>query len=401
MDSLRRDDNRAVFVYNTASYLIRFRSELIRELQNRGYECHAALPRSISPEENETLAGMGVTVHPIENFVDQRITPIADVRLTLEYYRLYRKLKPKLVFNFTIKPCIYSAIAARWAGVPTIAAMITGLGYVFTETSLSRRIISFVAGLVYRIALRSKVLVYFQNTDDYRYFVDRQIVASENSVLINGSGVDLDAFRPVQRNGNTPVFLMVARLLKDKGVMEYLEACRLTKQAIPHARFMLVGPFDHNPSGIDPKLLQPYVDAGVVEYRGYLPNPLVAYHEATIYVLPSYYREGRPRTVLEAMACALAVITTEAPGCRETIDHGVNGYLVPPRSASALSQRMIELAKDPARVVEMSAASRRIAEERYDVRQITAKICERVCGPAGGHLLHADALVGGNTAAVE
>ena len=401
MDNRRGEADRVFFVYNTAAYLIRFRSELIRELQDKGYECHAALPADISPAEHATLTGMGVTVHRLRHFVDQRITPLADVRLAFEYYNLYRRLKPKIVFNFTIKPCIYSSIAARLAGVRTVAAMITGLGYAFTGTNLKGRLISFLAGQAYKFALYDKATVFFQNTEDYSYFVEKGIVTPERSVHVNGSGVDVSIFRPAEaRPGDAPVFLMVARLLRDKGVVEYLEACRAAKQKLPDARFMLVGPFDENPSGIGASVLQPYIDDGVIDYKGYLPDPLVAYHAASIYVLPSY-SEGRPRTVLEAMACGLAIITTDARGCRETIEPAINGYLVPARSARALSEKMVELGSDPRRVRDMGVASRRIAKERYDVRHITAKICETVCGNASQALPRAEAGVTRSTAAAE
>ena len=188
-------------------------------------------------------------------------------------------------------------------------------------------------------------------------------------------------FTPSSKRDQSPVFLMVARLLKSKGIFEYLEACRITREQLPHARFILVGPFDHNPSGIDSTVLQPYIEAGIIEYHGYLPDPLAAYDAATVYVLPSY-AEGRPRTVLEAMACGLAIITTDVRGCRETIVDGVNGYLVPAKSSADLSARMIELGSHPARVREMGLASRRIAEERYDVRDITTQVYEALCGRA-------------------
>jgi glycosyltransferase involved in cell wall biosynthesis len=364
---------RAVFVYNTAQYLLRFRSELIRECQQRGFECHAALPQQVPAEEAQALEDMGVIVHTLDRFVDQRITPLADLQLLRQYYVLYRRLRPAVVFNFTIKPCLYSGLAARMAGVPRIAATITGLGYAFSDDSARGRVMAWAAGLAYRIALQGNTTVFFQNTEDRAFFERRRIVKAGRSVLVEGSGVNTLAFKPGPHLGKAPVFLMVARLLKTKGVIEYLEAARLTKRRQPEARFVLVGAFDHNPAGIAPEVLERYINEGIIEYRGYLADPRTAYHSASVYVLPSY-AEGRPRTVLEAMACGLAILTTDARGCREAIEPGVNGYLVPVKSAEALSERMIQLCREPDRVREMGLASRRIAEERYDVAHVTKTI---------------------------
>ena len=369
--------DRVFFVYNTASYLLRFRSELMREFRDRGFDCHAALPPNSTPEEIDALSALGVKVHVLARFINQRITPVSDLLLISDYYRLYKELRPAIVFNFTIKPCIYSGLAAHLAGVPKIISTITGLGYAFTEPGLRGGVIAAMAGFAYRVALRRQTLVFFQNSEDRDYFRERNIVASEKCRLIDGSGIDTLLFKPVEQQPTAPVFLMVARLLKSKGIMEYLEASRITKAAVPEARCILVGPFDNNPSGIKPEVLKPYIDDGVIDYRGYLAEPLSVYREATIYVLPSY-AEGRPRTIIEAMACGLAIITTEARGCREAIEPGVNGFLVPPRSAGALSEGMIRLAREPERVRRMGEASRRIAEERYDVRQITQTIWQTV-----------------------
>jgi len=299
--------------------------------------------------------------------------PLADLRTLLDCLRLMKAVSPDVVLCYTAKPVIYGLIAARWAGVPHRAAMIEGLGFAFTGTSPKHRLLAGVMSLLYRASLASCQTIFFLNPDDQAFFNSRALVpARARQVRINGIGVDLAHFRPLQLPA-APCFLLVARLLVDKGVVEYAEAARQVKARFPTARFLLVGWLDENPSCISSTALDEWVNSGVIDYLGRLADVRPAYEQCSVYVLPSY-REGLPVTIMEALAMGRAIVATDVPGCRETVVEGVNGYLVPARDADSLAQAMMRFVDEPALAVQMGAQSRRLAEERFDVHEINRQI---------------------------
>jgi glycosyltransferase involved in cell wall biosynthesis len=214
----------------------------------------------------------------------------------------------------------------------------------------------------------------FQNPDDQKTFLDLGLISrSAETALVNGSGVSLDRFTPSPLPAATDSFLMVARLLRDKGVREYVEAAKLVREDYPSAKFVLIGPRDSNPDAIEATELDDWVSSGVIDYRGELQDVRPALAECAVFVLPSY-REGTPRSVLEALATGRAVITTDAPGCRETVDHEINGLLVPVASAAAVAEAMRRLIREPALVTRMSQASLQKARSKYDVKLVNEKM---------------------------
>uniref|UniRef100_UPI0025E396F7 sugar transferase n=1 Tax=Deinococcus sp. TaxID=47478 RepID=UPI0025E396F7 len=277
-------------------------------------------------------------------------------------------LQPDLVLAYTIKPVVYGLIAARAAGVKRRYALVTGLGYSFQGAGMRRRLLSALTAGLYRTALHGARRVIFQNPDDWALFVERKLVTVAQTALVNGSGVDLNQFAPVPLP-EAPVFLLIARLLRDKGISEYVEAARQVRARHPQARFQLVGPLDPSPDSYTQADLDAWQAEGVIEYLGELRDVRPALAECRIYVLPSY-REGTPRTVLEAMALGRPVITTDAPGCRETVTEGVNGFLVPVGDAGALADRMDALIGDPALAARMGAAGLALARQKYDVELV-------------------------------
>jgi glycosyltransferase involved in cell wall biosynthesis len=292
--------------------------------------------------------------------------------------RLLRELRPDVVLSYTVKPIIWGGLAARFAGVPRTWSMITGIGHAFADGKNPRqRFLRALVTWLYRYALRGADGVFFQNHDDEAEFRRLDILGQHVRVtVINGSGVDLKVFsrQPLTKRG--PVFLLLARLIADKGIREYREAARSIRARYPQSRFLLAGPLDENPSAIGKRELEQWVREGDIDYLGTLDDVRPALAECSVYVLPSWYREGRPRTILEAMAVGRAVVTTDSPGCRETVDDGVNGYLVPSGDSASLVRTLMRFIENPTLAARMGAESRRIAEEKYDVDAVNRVILE-------------------------
>ncbi|MCK0097146.1 glycosyltransferase family 4 protein [Yoonia sp. F2084L] len=354
-----------------ASYapsLINFRGPLIRDLVAAGHQVSVAAPDMTQSLQGQ-LAVLGAKVH--DTPLNRTGTGIfADLRYAVTLRRVIRDVRPDVVLTYTIKPNIWGAFAAAWVGVPSIA-MVTGLGYAFTdagEATIKQRIVRTISRRLYRAATRRNARVIFQNPDDRDDFCAAGCLDDQSKIgMVDGSGVDMAHYAPAPLPSE-PSFLMIARLLKNKGVREYAQAAALVRQTHPHARFVLAGPFDDGPDGIDAQDLQRWQDAGLA-YLGGLDDVRPAMREAQVYVLPSY-REGTPRSVLEAMAMGRPVITSDAPGCRETVQDGVNGFLVPLRDPDALAARMRDMIDDPGRTARMGQEGLRIAQEKYDVRKV-------------------------------
>lgn len=319
------------------SYLpsaLNFRGKLLEAIQAKGYEIHVFAPDLTDfAEELNQLQQLGYHIYEIPM---QRTgtNPLKDLNTLMEMYRLIRQIKPDVVLSYTIKPLIYGTLAAWLAKVPKRFALITGLGYAFQNVESGKRSLfqKMVYGL-YAQALKHADKVFFQNPDDLKLFRDMHLLeANKPTVVVNGSGVNVQNFDvmplPLNEQGIVKAsFLLIARLLGDKGVREYAEAARIIKAKYPETEFHLVGWIDDNPSAISQAELDTWVSEKTVNYWGKLSDVRPAISASSVYVLPSY-REGTPRTVLEAMAMGRAVITTDAPGCRETVSNGLNGYLV-------------------------------------------------------------------------
>ncbi|WP_417215148.1 glycosyltransferase family 4 protein [Alcanivorax sp.] len=350
--------------------LVKFRGPLIDALLVAGFDVHIAAPGlDASGDVSNELRKRGVILH---SYPLQRtgLNPLKDMKSLWSLFRLMRIVRPDYVLGYTIKPVIYGSVAAWMTSVPHRFALITGLGYAFTGNAAGLRgKLRNVIQRLYRFALTRTERVFFQNPDDESLFRDLRLLADKvPSQVVNGSGVDVSEYQVVSLP-DKPCFLLIARLLGDKGVREYAAAAMEVKTRYPDSRFLLVGWIDENPDAIDQEELDSWIESGCIEYLGKLADVRPAIADSSIYVLPSY-REGTPRTVLEAMSMGRAVITTDAPGCRETVDAGVNGLLVPVKDVSALVAAMLELVKDPERIIRMGQASRDIAEKKYDVHKV-------------------------------
>jgi glycosyltransferase involved in cell wall biosynthesis len=363
---------RVAIVASLASSLINFRRPLIERLLANGHAVTALAPHCEATKRN--LRKMGV------EFVDVPLSrkawnPISDAMFLVALTRVFRRLSPDCVLCYTAKPVVYGTLAAKLAGVPQIAAMITGLGYSFTSGSgVFRKISRALMCRLYRAALRHTYVVFFQNPDDMQLFDSLGLIDNCNVKIINGSGVDIDWFSQCAPPKDLS-FLMIARLLTDKGIREYVEASRLLRTRHPNIECRLIGWLDSNPTAIRASELTEWVQSGAIEYLGHLDDVRPALAQCGVYVLPSY-REGTPRTVLEAMSIGRAVITTDAPGCKETVVHGKTGLLVPVRDVNSLVSAMeafIDLGLDWRA---MGSAGRRLVENKYDARLVSEAIAQ-------------------------
>ncbi len=362
---------RIVVIGSLAISLLNFRGPLLKTLVERGHEVIACAPDA-PPEVLAGLAAMGVHYRPVP-LARTGLNPLADLRTLRALRRLFREERLDLALAYTVKPVIYTCFAARGSARPRVYPMITGLGYAFGLVSWPKRLISVLLVELLRRALSTASGVMFQNPDDRDFFFVSGLLPSTLPVtLINGSGVDLAAFRPAPLP-DEPVFLLIARLLVDKGLREYYFAARRLKARYPRARFLLAGDLDPNPMSISAAELASWQADGTLEYLGQLDDVRPAFAAARVYVLPSY-REGTPRTVLEAMAMGRPIVTTDAPGCRETVVDGVNGFLVPVRDDVALERAMERFILEPELAKSFGKESLRIAQEKYDVHKVNAVI---------------------------
>lgn len=350
--------------------ILPFRGALISAIQEQGFEVHVIAP-FMSHISLNLLQEQGIVVHQIA--LDRTgLNPIGDIRTLWELFTTIRKIKPDYSIAYTIKPVIYGSLASRFAGVKNSFSLITGLGYAFTgEAKGKRKLIQKILQFFYRIALKNNEIVFFQNRDDLTLFQKLRLVTHNNkTVVVNGSGIDISAFTkaPIPQQCD---FLLIARLLGDKGVREYAEAAKMLKVTHPTSTCRLVGWIDDNPDAIEQNELDEWIHAGYIDYIGRLSDVQPAIKSCAVYVLPSY-REGTPRTVLEAMAMGRPIITTDAPGCRETVVCGCNGYLVPVKDSLAIYEKMVQLIEDKSLVERMGSKSREIAEQKFDVNKVNA-----------------------------
>lgn len=366
---------RVAIIGSLARSLINFRGPLIAEMTARGHEVHALAPE-IDGDTANRLRAIGAI--PISvNLSATSLNPYAGLQTIRQLTRTLLEIQADVVVAYTIKPVVLGAAAARAAGVARFVPFVTGLGYAFTGGSEPKRLISRgLAMILYRRAFARSTVALFQNPDDVLEFRRLGLLPSRLPVaIVNGSGVDIGHFESSPLPPD-PSFLMVARLLGDKGVREYAAAaCRL-KQLQPRVRITLAGGVDSSPDAIGKAELGRIMAAGV-DYIGRLEDVRPAMKAHSVYVLPSY-REGTPRSVLEALAMARAIITTDAPGCRETVMPGRNGLLVPPRDATSLFEAMKRFVDEPGLAARMGPISRALAEEKYDVRLVNADILRHV-----------------------
>lgn len=347
-----------------------FRIDMMKSFLSLGHEV-VAVGNEDEIVWKEKFSALNIKYRQI--YVERTGTnPLKDLKTWKSIKRVVLEEKPHKIFSYQAKTVVYGGFVARKYKEIDYYALIAGCGSAFLAKGIKARLLRFVLKIEYKIGLRKAKKVFFQNTDDIRLFLAHRMVEGKNIIVINGSGVNLEKFRS-QPLPKKFAFLCICRLIRDKGVVEYLEAAKRVKKIYPNIRFLLVGPYDSNPSALKKEDLQLYMDNDIVEYFGEQSDVVPFIAQCNVYVLPSY-REGTPKSVLEAMASCRAIITTDAPGCRETVIDGVNGYLVPVKNVEKLVEKMLYFIESPEKVFEMAQNGRHIAEEKFDVEKINKMI---------------------------
>jgi glycosyltransferase involved in cell wall biosynthesis len=345
-----------------------FRGATMTYLREQGHEIYVAAPEDSYTKD---LEAAGLHYIRLNNLNRKSLNPLNEIRLFFELLRLYRSLKPELIFQYTIKPNIWGSFAAGVAGAKAIA-VISGLGYVFiNKTWLTR-----LASLLYKFALYFCQKVIFLNEDDRNDFLRMGIITEHGKAMVmNGEGVDTDFFKPSNKSlyfPETPTFLLVGRLLSDKGVTDFVDAARIVKSSHPTVRFQLLGPVDvDNPTAISQEQIDSWVKEGLIEHLGFTNDVRPFIESCTAIVLPSRYLEGMNRSLMEAMAMGKPIVTSDMRGCRELVNPDVNGFLVQPRDFKSLA-RILEglISTDTDQVQRMGLASRELARTSFSIKKV-------------------------------
>lgn len=361
---------RLLFVVNDFRFFLSHRLPVGQGAREAGFRVTVAAPRGTGEEE---VADRGFSVRhlPLE---PHGTNPRAELRALLGLHRLYRDLAPDIAHLVTVKPVVYGGVAARAARVPAVVSAISGLGYLFIGSDRQSRRLARVVRPLYRAALgHRRQRIIFQNEHDRAAIARLGVRLDGRAVTIGGSGVDLDEFRPQPEPEGPVTFVLPARLLRDKGVGEFVEAARRLRREGVAARFVAVGAHpEGNPAAVPAEMLEAWRAEGIVEFPGHAQDMPAVYAAAHVVVLPSY-REGFPRVLKEAAAAGRAVVTADVPGCRDAVIAGETALLVPPRDPQALAAAMGRLAGDAGLRHRMGAAGRRLAEARFGVEQVVAR----------------------------
>lgn len=344
-----------------------FRGDLIKEVIAKGYEVVVTGPDRTDVDKIEALGARFKEI-PMEK-TGTNIS--SDLRYCEKLTRFLKDEMPDVTLGYTVKPVVYGAIAAKRACVKNINCLITGGGYTFISRSVKAQILGIIVRNLYRVGLANATHVIFQNKDDLKEFCSKHLVSKKKCSCVNGSGVNLEQFKPAPLPGE-PIFFMLSRLLKSKGVGEYLEAARTVKKQYPQAKFKLLGKYEYvMQDAVDKDYVESFINDGTVERFEETDDVRPYYEMCSVYVLPSY-REGTPRTVLEAMAMGRPIITTDTQGCRETVKDGVNGFLIPVKNSDAIAEKMIWFIEHPDAVREMGKQSHQYVLEKFDVNKVNA-----------------------------
>lgn len=351
--------------------LYNFRGDLIKDIIKKGYDVVAIGPNKDNLEE---VLRLGVSFREVELKKD-KVSILSD----LDYYRKLKEIikeeKPDIVFSYTIKPVIYGSLAAKKNGIKNIYAMVTGLGRLFASNGLKTKIVRIISSILYKKAFKCCNKVIFQNEDDINQLVEANVINREKTVKVDGSGVNMDKFK-YSENPLNDKFIMVSRIIREKGVLEYLNAAEIVKNKYPKAEFILLGGYDSSIGALTKEDIEYYLNNNIVSIPGETNNVIPFYQDHMCFVLPSYYREGLPRTILESLSIGRPVITTDWTGCRDAIEDGVNGFLVPIKDSETLAEKMIWMIEHHKEVKKFSENNNKKCKKIYDVNVVNKKMLE-------------------------
>lgn len=376
--NLETNPKRVALIAPQHNSLLNFRGDLIQRLIDTGYEVYTLAPEY--PEEFEKRLwekGAKTLTYRVNR---KSLNPFGDVTTARDLYKVFKKHRIDLIIPYTIKPVIYGSLAANWAGVPVVS-MITGLGLTFSKTSQKAKILEIFSKSLYKYALRKNNTIVFQNPDDLNLFLDRKIIRHrERTVVVNGSGVNLNrfAFRANKKERSDIKFVFMARLIREKGIELFIHAAQELKEKYPEAEFHVLGSGSSPASKKFIETLTDLTEKKVMHYHGFTNNVPAFLASCDVFVLPTYYREGIPRSILESLSVGLPIITTDMPGCRETIVENKNGILIPPKNQERLTEAMKYFLDHPDQVETMGLESRKMAETKFDVDLINDRLLEIV-----------------------
>ncbi|MDR2769723.1 MAG: glycosyltransferase family 4 protein [Puniceicoccales bacterium] len=361
-----------LFLFNPGA--INLRHVLMQEFSQKGLSVSVGLPaKEISIWQKQLPT---VNFVPLDAFSGTSVGLLNNLKTLLHIHTLLKREKPDIVFFGNVKPNIYGGFVSRWLKIKNIYGLVSGLGYAFIEQPGGKRaFVKRICMYLYKLSFKAFTHVFFQNQDDRVFFIQHGLVDDVRSSVVNGTGVDLQAFTP-QSLPATLTFFMAARLIEEKGVFHYVEAAQQLKTKYPNVRFVLAGHIDTNPSAITEEQLK--LCANIIEFIGYCSHMAEQMRQSSVFVYPSYYREGVPRALLEALACGRPVITTDSVGCKETVIDGENGFKIQPRSTEALLNAMEKIIHQPELLHTMGLASRKLAEKKFDIHAVNAAIFQTV-----------------------
>lgn len=369
---------------NVSPGILIFRADLIKYLISLGHTVYAF---AIDYTEESKVEVKSLGAIPIHYSLNKTgMNPLLDLIDTWALSRKIKKVAPDVTFSFFVKPSIYGTLAAKLAGVPRRIAMLEGLGYIHTPAaegfSFRKQALQSIHGLLCTIGYAFADRVLFLNPDDPIDLVKKSLLSKKKLQVLGPIGLDLDSYPFIPIDLSKPIrFIFIARLLAEKGVFEYLASARLIKQKYSNVEFVVLGGLDlDNPAALTKAQLDTVIKEDIVIYPGHVSNVSEWIADSHVFVLPSYYREGVPRSTQEAMAIGRAVITTDVPGCRETVTDGVNGYLIPPWNAKELADKMLYLIEHPEEIKRMGNESHRIATEQFNVHKINRVLADIILG---------------------
>lgn len=344
-----------------------FRGDLIKEIIKEGYEVIVTGPDQTDVDKIEELGARFVEI-PMNK---TGTSVLKDMRYCKALISLMRKEKPDITLGYTVKPVVYGSIAGKLSGVKNINCMVTGGGYTFTASTRKAKVLGIIVRTLYRISFVCADHIIFQNKDDLKEFCERKLTVQSKCSVVNGSGVNVEHYE-VREFPDEISFFMLSRLLKSKGVVEYLQAAELVKKEYPNTKFFLLGKYETNmQDAVSREIVERYINNGIIQRFDETSDVRPYYAMTSVYVLPSY-REGTPRTVLEAMAMGRPIITTDTQGCRETVEENRNGFLVPIKCHEELAQKMKLFTQQPELIETMGRASREYVIEKFEVRKVNA-----------------------------
>jgi glycosyltransferase involved in cell wall biosynthesis len=368
---------KVAIVSNSSFSLFKFRLGLMRELVKKGYDVLVVAPKDeyVGRIEAESLKFTHL------NLTRSGINPLTEFKSLLQIMRIYLNEKPNVVLHFRIKPNVYGSFAAKLTGTKCIN-VVTGLGYAFTHNQLKAK----VARAFYGISSKLAEKVVFQNHGDYEEFLKRGFVNDFKAEVIKGSGVDTEHFHPdfplkFMEDKAKVTFTLISRMLWEKGVKEFVESAKVVRKKYPNTRFWLLGPLDtENPEGIPENILRRWHEEGVAKYLGIVDDVRPFISSSDVIVLPSYYGEGVPKSLLEAASMEKPIITTDWPGCREVVRDGVNGFLVPPKDSKALANAMMKMVEVEDFRRKMGKEGRRIILREFEEKEVLKRYIELIKG---------------------